>query len=210
MKNGFIVLDRKILDWKYHDLPAAFSLWIHILMEANWKDGFFLGEPIPRGSLAISYRRLADEVGVDIKTVRKYLQRFAEDGMIEIESTQRFTRIKVLNYSAYQDLRDDTRPTPNPTVIPTPSPTQTPTQTPTRSPYNITKKQEEQSNNIPPYIPPRGNAKKRRERSGIRIDTPEWYKKQQSGDLDVSEADPEETEAIIAEIEDMKRRMNEQ
>lgn len=203
--SGFIVLDRKLLDWQYHDIPTAFSIWIHILMMANWKDGFFLGETIPRGSLATSYAHLAAEVGIDPKTLRIWLDRFEKAGMIERKSSNRFTIIKVLNYSTFQDITEEGTPQ----RIPQQIPERIPQQTPQQMPHNRTKKQEEQRNNIPPYAPPKGE-RKRRERSGIRIDTPEWYKKQQSGDLDVSEADPEETEAIIAEIEDLKRRMNEQ
>lgn len=194
MTTGFIVLDRKILDWRYHDSPTAFAIWIHILLMANWKDGYFLGEMIPRGSLATSYAHLADDIGVDPKTLRKWLDRFESAGMIERKSTNRFTIIKVLNYSTFQDLPVEGYPQRTPERIPQ--------QTPQRVPHNRTKKQEEQSNNIPPYIPPKGDGTSRKRRGGVRIDTPDWFKRQQSGEI------PEEEPAssdLIAEFEAMKK-----
>lgn len=197
MNSGFIILDRKLLEWKYHDLPAAFSLWIHILMKANWKDGYFLGEAIPRGSFATSNRRLADDVGIDVKTLRKYLDRFEEDGMIEVHPGNRFTRIKVLNYSTYQDIKEETAPTVNGT--------QSLTQTGTRTPYNRTKKQEEQSNNIPPISPKGGREYPRKRKEPVRIDTPDWYKRVQSEGI--PEAEPASPE-LIAEFEAWKEKVS--
>ena len=194
MNSGFIVLDRKILEWRYQDSPTAFAIWIHILLMANWKDGYFLGEMIPRGSLATSYAHLAADIGVDPKTLRKWLDRFESAGMIERKSTNRFTIIKVLNYSTFQDLPVEGYPQRIPERIPQ--------QTPQRVPYNRTKKQEEQSNNIPPYIPPKGDGTSRRRRGGVRIDTPDWFKRQQSGEI------PEEAQAspeLIAEFEKAKK-----
>lgn len=197
---GFIVIDRKILDWQFYRSSSAVHLWITILLRANWRDGKLYEEEIPRGSFATSISSLAQLTGLSESTIRRWLKRFEEAGMIELKATNRWTTIKVLNYSTFQDIDGDkvTKPV-----------TKRMTKRMTKRVNNDrTKKQEEQSNNIPPYAPPKGE-RKRRERSGIRIDTPEWYKKQQSGDLDVSEADPEETEAIIADIEELKRRMNE-
>lgn len=199
-ESGFVVLYRSLLNWKYHDFPAAMSLWVHILLMANWKDGFFLGESIPRGALATSYNRLATEVGLEQKTVRKWLKRFEADEMITVKSTQRFTIIKVLKYSDFQGIRDKGYGAQSgllygqPDGVPDGQ----------LSGPNRTKKQSNKETNNPPK-PPRGGRG-----TQIRIEPPEWYRKQKAGETDVSDADPEETEALIAEIEDMKRRMNEQ
>lgn len=105
--NGFIVIDRKLLEWKYTQFPYAMALWIHILLKANWRDGWFMGVAIPRGSFATSMQNLANETGMEVHTVRKWLKRFEDDGQIELKPTNRFTVIKVLNYSTYQDIPDD-------------------------------------------------------------------------------------------------------
>ncbi len=106
-KSGFIVLDRALLDWQWHDNVAAMSLWIHILLKANWRDGWFMGTLISRGSFATSIRNLADETGMHPNTIRKWLKRFKSAGQIELKSTNRFTQIIVINYAKFQDLPDD-------------------------------------------------------------------------------------------------------
>lgn len=104
---GFIVIDRKIRDWKWWGVANAMALWLHILVNANWKDGFFLGEPIPRGSFVTSLPKLSDETGMSESTIRRWLKRFEDDGQIEQKVTNKYRVIKVLNYSAYQDIPDD-------------------------------------------------------------------------------------------------------
>lgn len=101
---GFIVLHRKLLEWKYAQFPAAVTLWVHLIMMANWKDGYFLGELIERGSLATSIGALAEQTGLSESTVRRWLRKFEKDGQISRKVTNRFTLIKVANYAAFQDI----------------------------------------------------------------------------------------------------------
>lgn len=100
--NGYILINRKILEWKFYTLPNALTLWILLLVKANWKDGYFQGRKIPRGSLATSIERLADSTGLAKNTVRKYLQLFEDDGQIIRERTNKYTVITIVKYEEYQ------------------------------------------------------------------------------------------------------------
>lgn len=103
--NGFILISRRLLTWKYHDFPEAVTIWIHILLMANWKDGYFQGEKIERGELVTSVSHLMQATGIKSNnTIRKWLKRFESDGMIELKTTNRFTSIKVIKYMFFQDL----------------------------------------------------------------------------------------------------------
>lgn len=108
---GFIVIHRQLLEWKYYYSETAVRLWLHILLKANWKDGYFLGVLIPRGSLATSIRNLAKETGLSESTVKRWLKRFEDDRQIERkvnrEVNQPFTIIKVANYATFQDIPED-------------------------------------------------------------------------------------------------------
>lgn len=103
-ENGFIVLHRKIVNWKYYQNDSGFRLWIHILLKANWKDGYFKGQLIPRGSLATSLPTLVAETGLSESTVRRWLKRLENDGQIESKVNSHFRVIKVVNYNAFQDI----------------------------------------------------------------------------------------------------------
>ena len=116
-ENGFVKLFRKLVDWKYAQFPNAVALWVHILIRANWKDGYFMGVPIPRGSFATSLQRLAGETGMNVSTVRRWLKKFEDDKQIERIVTQRCTIIKVSNYRDYQDISEEGVNTPVNTLM---------------------------------------------------------------------------------------------
>lgn len=106
-RNGFIVIARQLIDWRYAQFPCALALWIQLIMRANWKDGWFMGEPVPRGSLATSTASLAEQTGMCDSTVRRWLKKFEDDGQITRKATNRFTIINITNYRAFQDIPDD-------------------------------------------------------------------------------------------------------
>lgn len=101
---GFALVHRQILEGKYHDNLIAMGLWTYILLSANWKEKYFQGELIPRGSYITSISGMATQFGMDRKTVRKYLENFEKDGMICLKRDNKKTIIEVVNYDKYQDL----------------------------------------------------------------------------------------------------------
>ncbi len=105
--SGFIVIRRSIKNWRYWGCETAMALWLCILTNANWKDGWFQGAFVPRGSFITSGQALAAEVGCHPNTIRKWLKRFADEGQIELKSTNKWTLISVINYAKYQDCPDD-------------------------------------------------------------------------------------------------------
>lgn len=101
---GFIVIQRKLLDWQWWDNTNGLGLWIHILVDANWKDGWFMGDRIPRGSFATSIKHLSEETDLSEKCVRNWLKKFENAGQISVKGTNRYTLITVINYAKYQDI----------------------------------------------------------------------------------------------------------
>ena len=110
MKQGYIKLDRRILEWRYHDYPNMFGFWILLLLKANWKPAYFKGILVPRGSLITSARNLAKESYLSVNTVRRLLKLLEEEHQITRTVTQSWTQINIVNYSKFQDFEevDDT------------------------------------------------------------------------------------------------------
>lgn len=100
---GFIVLDRAIEDWQWWGDMNGLGLWIHILHNANWKDGWFMGNRISRGSFATSIKSLAEETDLSESTVKRWLKKFESAHQISTKATNRYTVITVINYAKYQD-----------------------------------------------------------------------------------------------------------
>ena len=104
--NGFIVIDRKITSWKWWGNTYAMSVWLYILMRANWKDGYWAatGEEVKRGSFITSMAKMASELNLNRRTIKHWLNVFKTDGQIDYECTARYTRITVMKYGLYQSL----------------------------------------------------------------------------------------------------------
>lgn len=104
MAEGFIVISKKIRNWKWWKNPTARSLWIYLLTEANWKDEYDRhGNLIERGSFIRSLRTMEEECGYTVKTIRTWLQAFQDSGEIKVEKVSGYTKITILNYRKYQD-----------------------------------------------------------------------------------------------------------
>ena len=135
MKQGYIKLDRRILEWRYHDYPNMFGFWILLLLKANWKPAYFKGILVPRGSLITSARNLAKESYLSVNTVRRLLKLLEEEHQITRTVTQSWTQINIVNYSKFQDFEevDDTL---YDTQLDTPTDTPTDTLTDTLTAHN--------------------------------------------------------------------------
>ena len=106
---GFIKLDRSILDWQWWSNPTARSLWVYLLMSANWKDGYLRdGNVVKRGQVCKSLRTMCSESGLSMVTVRKWLDKFAQSREIAIDRDWGYDVITILNYDKYQSVTDTT------------------------------------------------------------------------------------------------------
>jgi len=104
---GFIKIYRTIREWGWYDDPSMLSLWVHLLLSVNWKDGDWHGEKIGRGSMITSTAKLSADTGLSIKQVRTCLERLVDGGQIVRKVTNKWTKITVCNYDAYQSDDDN-------------------------------------------------------------------------------------------------------
>lgn len=101
------MLYRTIQDWDWYDDPFMFSLWIHLLLEANWKDGEWHGEEVKRGQIITSVAKLSASTGLSDKQVRICLERLVKGGEIEKKTANKWTKITICKYDTYQSFADD-------------------------------------------------------------------------------------------------------
>lgn len=104
---GYIKIFREIQDWGWYDDPNTLALWIHLLVDANWKDSEWHGEIIPRGSFITTISKLAEETGLSDKQVRTCIERLAKTGEIIKDGTSRWTKITICKYDYYQSAEND-------------------------------------------------------------------------------------------------------
>jgi hypothetical protein len=92
--------------------PDAVSLWIHILMLANFQDReeMFGGKTIicKRGQFTTGRTQLVALTGIERSKIERLLKRFENEQQIKQQTSNLNRLITVLNYDKYQSMSNDT------------------------------------------------------------------------------------------------------
>lgn len=141
--DGFIKIYRKIKDWQHFQEPSVLLVWIDLLVSANFKRGYFQGISVPKGSLITSYRKLSEETGLSVNTIKVCISKLVCSGEIAVKSAKgQFTQITINQYDKYQGVSMVDTPTDTLTDTPTDTPTDTLTDYNRRKKRRIRKKED--------------------------------------------------------------------
>lgn len=117
MDESWIKLHRKLLDHWVYTRPEYLSIWLFLLMRANWKPSKAVVQgriqTIDRGEVLTSIRALAEGTHTTDQTVRTFLKLAKQDAMIDVIANTAATHIKLLNYNRLQDLEKNDQHTLN-------------------------------------------------------------------------------------------------
>lgn len=100
--NGWIKLHTKILQWEWYDDRNTFSVFLHLLLTANWQTGRWHGIEIKRGQRITSLSKLAKELKLSTQNVRTALLHLKSTGEITNESQSNSRIITIKKYDDYQ------------------------------------------------------------------------------------------------------------
>ena len=101
-RGGCIKLHRKFLDrGGYPDINTK-TVFIHLLLAANFKDTEFMGQVIKAGPAVVSLASLSRDFCLSVKQVRTALAHLEKTGDIKKQSTKRFTIVTIANWELYQ------------------------------------------------------------------------------------------------------------
>lgn len=103
LETGGIFLHRKIIDWEWYKDVNTFKVFIHCLLNANFKEGRFMGTVVPRGSFITSMRQLAKKVGISEREVRTAIKHLKMTREITQQTTHNWSLITVVKYDFYQE-----------------------------------------------------------------------------------------------------------
>lgn len=104
VEEGYIKIFRKIMDWKWWSDAVMVKVFLWMLLNANWKDGTFNGETIPRGSFVTSRRTMNKELNISEQQARTILNRLKSTHEITTRTTSKYTVITLNNYEMYQGI----------------------------------------------------------------------------------------------------------
>ena len=100
--NGYIFLWKKVDEWEWYKDVPTFKLFIHLLINANYKDENWRNIEVKRGQLISSIEHLAAGCGLTTKQTRRAISNLISTGEIVTKGTNKFTIITICNYDNYQ------------------------------------------------------------------------------------------------------------
>jgi hypothetical protein len=99
---GYIKLYRSIFEWEwFYDINTR-TVYMYLLLAANFKDGRFKGRTILRGQLLTSYAGIARENCMSLKNARTAIAHLKKTGEICAEPACGGLLVTVNNYGKFQ------------------------------------------------------------------------------------------------------------
>lgn len=111
--SGFIKLFSQFRDWEWYQDEAVKSVFIELLLTANYKEIRWQGKIVNRGQLVTSRAKLAANLGKSEQNIRTALAKLESTGEILIQSTNKYTLITICNYDKWQGYEGYDQPTTN-------------------------------------------------------------------------------------------------
>jgi len=102
MKKGWFKMPRTFDEWPWYGNSACVHMYLHLMMKACYKSQPWQDITLERGELVTSLDRLSKELNISVKQVRTTLDKLQKTNFICRQGTNKYTRIKVLDYDFYQ------------------------------------------------------------------------------------------------------------
>lgn len=111
--DGFITLDKNIIDWRWFKNANVFRVFVYLILKANYKPCDFENMTIKRGQAVTSYPKLSEALGITEAQARTAISKLKETGEITVNATSKFSVITIINYDKYQhaDRRNNSQMT---------------------------------------------------------------------------------------------------
>ncbi len=106
---SWIKLHRSIRDWGWYHDPITKSVYIELLLIANWKKAQWNGINLNVGDAVVGRRVLAERLGISEQNVRTALNHLELSGDIKRTSTNKYTIVHITDFEKYQNTKDKTK-----------------------------------------------------------------------------------------------------
>lgn len=118
MNEGYIKFFRKFTKWEWYQDNNTKSLFIHLLLLANFENKKWRGLIIKKGQLVTGRKKLSEELNLTEQQIRTSLNRLKSTNNITIKTTNKYSIITIINWEKYQELVKN-QPANQPTSQPT-------------------------------------------------------------------------------------------
>ena len=101
--DGYIKIHRKLVDWQWYKDTNTKSVFLDLLLDANYEDSKVGFQIIKRGQCLTSLKRLNENTGLTYQQIRTSLSKLEKSGEINKQITSRYSIITINNYNDYQE-----------------------------------------------------------------------------------------------------------
>lgn len=102
MDNTYIKLFRSLKNWRWFAVNGMLNIWIYLLLNARYEDGYVYGVFVKRGQVITGRKKLSKETGLSERTVRTCLERLKSTNEVTTETTNQYTIITIIKWEDYQ------------------------------------------------------------------------------------------------------------
>lgn len=99
----WISIHRKFKDWQWYKNVNVKTLFLHLLLKANFKNNYWKDMEIKRGQILTSIEHLSQETGLTVQQTRTAINKLKLTGEITIETTSKYSLITIEKYNLYQN-----------------------------------------------------------------------------------------------------------
>ena len=105
---SYVKLSRDVLNWGWYKDPNTFRVFIHLIMNANWKDGEYMGHKVERGSLVTGRKQLALELDLSERNIRTAINHLKSANELTIKTTNKYSIITICQYERWTEKEETT------------------------------------------------------------------------------------------------------
>lgn len=98
----YLKLFRKLLSWEWYKDTNTFRVFMHILLNAQYKPSNYMGHPIGAGECVFGRKKWAEELGLSERQVRTALNHLISTNEVTIKTTNKFSIIHVVKWEFWQ------------------------------------------------------------------------------------------------------------
>lgn len=106
--DGYILIHRKLCEWQWYKDSNTKSLFIDLLLDANWQESKSGYLTIERGQVLTSLKRMSLRTGLTFREIRTSLDKLQKSGEIDKQTTNKYTIITINKYNDYQNIDKQT------------------------------------------------------------------------------------------------------
>ena len=103
-REGYILIDRNILDWKWWKNHNTLIVFLWLLLKAQFHESHWGGVQINRGQVATSMKNIESDNQLSRQQVRTAISNLKSTGEITITRHSKFLVFTIANYDKYQSL----------------------------------------------------------------------------------------------------------